>query len=77
MDELAIESFSDHLRRLKHEIKICPLCHMLTDKDVCDICSDEHEIIQPLWWLLMLNDVFIFRENAILSRRISCAWWFN
>ena len=31
--------FSDHLKRLKSEIKYCKVCHMITDQDVCEICS--------------------------------------
>lgn len=62
MDELAIESFSDHLRRLKHEIKICPLCHMLTDKDVCDICSDEHRDHTTIMVVADAKDVFILEK---------------
>lgn len=35
-----VNKFSESIIKLKKEIKICKICNNLSDKDVCDICSD-------------------------------------
>lgn len=62
MDTEAIELFSDHLRRLKEEIKFCPVCHMLTDKDLCDVCSDQDRDQATIMVVADAKDVFILEK---------------
>lgn len=62
MDTEAIELFSDHLRRLKEEIKYCPVCHMLTDKDLCDVCSDPDRDQTTIMVVADAKDVFILEK---------------
>lgn len=40
MDEKEVSKLSDALITAKRELKRCPVCGNLTDKEVCDICSD-------------------------------------
>jgi recombination protein RecR len=35
-----VEKFSSAFTRLKHEIRYCPVCNMISDDGVCPICSD-------------------------------------
>ncbi len=35
-----VNKFSESIIKLKKEIKVCKICNNLSDKDVCDICSD-------------------------------------
>jgi recombination protein RecR len=50
--------FSDHLKRLKIEITYCPICHMITDKPICDICSDQTRDKEILMVVSDAKDVF-------------------
>ena len=36
-----VESFSNNLKSAIAEVRECSKCGMITDKDVCDICTDE------------------------------------
>jgi recombination protein RecR len=62
MDNEDIVSFSDHLKRLKEEIKYCSICHMLTDHDICEICSDQTRDHETLMVVADAKDVFIMEK---------------
>ena len=62
MDNEDIISFSDHLKRLKEEIKYCSVCHMLTDQNVCEICSDQTRDHETLMVVADAKDVFIMEK---------------
>jgi recombination protein RecR len=55
-------SFSDHLRKLKEEIKFCSKCHMITDQDVCGICLDEQREKSQLMVVADAKDVFMMEK---------------
>lgn len=42
MSEEDVEAFSSELVKTKKEVKHCPLCGMLTDQTICDICSSNY-----------------------------------
>ena len=49
MDEENTTFFADSIKLAKENIKKCSICNGITDKDVCDICSDKmrnHNIIE-------------------------------
>jgi recombination protein RecR len=54
--------FSDHLKRLKEEIKFCPICHMITDQEVCDICQNPARDKKLLMVVSDAKDVFIMEK---------------
>ena len=62
MEQEDIISFSDHLKRLKEEIKYCSVCHMLTDHDICEICSDQTRDHETLMVVADAKDVFIMEK---------------
>ena len=62
MDNEDIISFSDHLKRLKEEIKYCSVCHMITDHDICEICSDPSRDHETLMVVADAKDVFIMEK---------------
>ncbi|MCD4827612.1 MAG: recombination mediator RecR [Acholeplasmataceae bacterium] len=62
MKDEQIEAFSDHLKRVKSEIKHCPVCHMLTDKDICDVCSDKDRDQETIMVVADAKDVFILEK---------------
>lgn len=37
----SVDSFTDAISKLRHDIKYCRICHNISDTDVCPICSDE------------------------------------
>ena len=41
LDDDLISDFSNSLSKAKNILKPCSICHNLTDKDVCNVCSDE------------------------------------
>ncbi len=55
-------AFSDHLKNLKNEIKFCSKCHMITDKDICDVCSDQHREKSQLMVVADAKDVFMMEK---------------
>jgi len=61
-DDDAILSFSDHLKRLKEEIKYCNVCHMITDQDVCDICANSDRDHKTLMVVADAKDVFVMEK---------------
>lgn len=36
----AADNLSEAIRKVRHEIKYCRVCHNISDTDVCPICSD-------------------------------------
>jgi len=41
LDDELIEQFSDTLKDAKKVLVPCQICHNLTDKEICDVCSDK------------------------------------
>ena len=41
LEDDLVNSFSESLITAKEKLKPCTICNHLTDKDICDICSDE------------------------------------
>ena len=41
MEKEAADSFADSIRDARANVHQCPICHNLTDSDVCSVCSDE------------------------------------
>lgn len=64
MNDETVINFSDHLKVLKSEIKTCPICHMLTDQDICEICSDETRDDKTIMVLADAKDVFVMEKMA-------------
>ena len=61
-EEEDILSFSAHLAHLKLEIKTCKVCHMITDQEICDICSNPLRDHQQLMIVSDAKDVFALEK---------------
>ena len=35
-----VDSFTDAVTRVRHDVKYCKVCHNIADTDICSICSD-------------------------------------
>ena len=57
-----VSDFSEHLKHLKDEIKYCKKCHMITDQDVCSICSNEGRDHEKLMVVADAKDVFVMEK---------------
>ena len=55
-------SFSEHLMRLKKDIKFCRTCHMITDQDECDICQNKTRDQKILMVVADAKDVFVMEK---------------
>ena len=62
MEDEEIKTFSDHLLRLKLEIKTCPICHMLTDQEICPICANKNRDQNQIMVVSDAKDVFILEK---------------
>lgn len=40
MDDDVLNEFADCLKKLKHKIVRCKICHNLSEGEICDICKD-------------------------------------
>lgn len=54
--------FSEHLKTLKLDIHPCPICHMLTDQETCDICQDHTRDEETLMVVSDAKDVFAMEK---------------
>ncbi len=54
--------FSKHLNDLKQQIHPCPICHMLTDQEVCAICQDHTRDEDILMVVADAKDVFAMEK---------------
>lgn len=57
-----IINFSENLKKLKEEIKYCSLCHMITDHDICDICSNSLRNQEILMVVADAKDIFVMEK---------------
>lgn len=57
-----ILSFSSHLASLKSEIKSCKVCHMITDHDMCEICSNPLRDHDQIMVVSDAKDVFALEK---------------
>jgi len=64
LDEESVLDFSDHLKLLKHDIKTCKICHMLTDQETCEICEDYTRDRETLMVVADAKDVFVMEKMA-------------
>ncbi|MDR1743509.1 MAG: recombination mediator RecR [Dysgonamonadaceae bacterium] len=40
-DDAQVEQFASSIATLKREVRYCACCHNISDREVCDICSDQ------------------------------------
>jgi recombination protein RecR len=57
-----LKDFSDHLARLKTEIKFCPICGMITDFELCEICSQESRDKETIMVVSDFKDVLMMEK---------------
>lgn len=66
-DEETLQFFGDAVSNLKKQIKYCSRCGSLTDKDICNICSDKLRDASKLIVVKEPKDVFLFEKMGIFN----------
>jgi recombination protein RecR len=61
-EEEELKDFSNHLARLKEEIQFCPICGMITDFDLCEICSNETRDKETIMVVSDFKDVLMMEK---------------
>jgi recombination protein RecR len=67
LDEKEIEDFSKSVKEVKESIKTCSICGHLTDKDVCDICSDKNRNDNIICVVEDYKSVFMFEKTGTFN----------
>ena len=66
-DEDQVESFAESLHNVKEKVHKCKICNALTEKDVCDICSDTTRNKNVLCVVDDFKTVFVFENMSIFN----------
>ncbi len=61
-DKDKIITFANHLKDMTENIKKCSRCHMLTEDEICTICSNENRDKEQLMIVSDSKDVFAFEK---------------
>ena len=67
LDKKEIEDFSKSVKKVKESIKTCSICGHLTDKDVCDICSDKNRNDNLICVVEDYKSVFMFEKTGTFN----------
>ena len=58
-----VDSFTDAVIRVKHDVKYCKVCHNISDNEVCSICSDPRRDASAVCVVENIQDVMAI-ENT-------------
>lgn len=67
MDQENIESFSSNIVNLKKTIKKCEKCNVLSDEDICMVCSNSSRNNEVLCIVDDSKSVFLFEKLGIFQ----------
>ena len=65
LDDDQIALFKESMDDVRNKIHQCPKCHVLTEKDLCDICSDTTRDNHILCVVEDVKSVFLFEKNGL------------
>jgi recombination protein RecR len=67
MNQSVLESLSSDLMTLKDSVKKCSICGNISDKDICDICSNTERNHNLICVLEDFKSVFSFEKSNIFN----------
>ena len=67
MSQEKLISISDDIRTLKESVKICSVCGNISEREICDICSDSTRDHNTICVLEDYKGVFSFEKNNIFN----------
>lgn len=62
MSDEDVELFSNTLKEVKSKVHKCPICGILTENDICEICSDESRKKDRIIVVSYPKDIFGFEK---------------
>ena len=67
LDDEQIELFRDSLLEVKKKIHPCSICNVLTEADICSICSDHNRDSNTLCVVEDVKSVFLFEKLGMFK----------
>ena len=58
-----VDAFADALTTLKREVRYCAVCHNISDKEVCPICSDKTRDTSTVCVVENIQDVMAIEQT--------------
>lgn len=55
--EAEVDSFTEAIQKMRHEVKYCKVCHNISDTDICPICSDSRRDASTICVVENIRDV--------------------
>lgn len=69
LDEEKTQKFSNSINDVKTKIKRCPICHTLTEDEICNICKDDCRNTSILCVVEQPKDVILFENIGTFTGR--------
>ncbi len=66
-EEEKVDFFSNSIKEAKEKIRKCDICNSITDKDVCDICSNDKRNKDILCVVEDPRSIFLFEKVGTFS----------
>ena len=67
MDEENTNFFADSIKLAKEKIKKCSICNGITDKEICDICSNDLRNKKTLCVIEDPKSIFLFEKIGVFN----------
>lgn len=67
IEQEKLDKISEDLKDLKKSVKRCSVCGMISDDDICDICSDSNRNHNIICVLEDFKSVFSFEKSNIFN----------
>ena len=67
MEQEQLNELAEELKDLKQSIKICSVCGIISDNEICDICADSNRDHNTICVLEDFKSVFSFEKNNIFN----------
>lgn len=64
LDDDQISLFKESMDDVRNKIHPCPICHVLTEDEICSICSDNTRDEKILCVVEDVKSVFLFEKNG-------------
>ena len=62
-----VDSFTNAISRMRHEVKYCTVCHNISDSDICPICADSKRDAHTICVVENIRDVMAVENTQQYS----------
>jgi recombination protein RecR len=66
-DKNRLDDFANAIIDVKNKIKQCSICHNITEKDICEICSDKNRNQEVLCVVEDAKNVILFEKHGFFD----------